>query len=318
MTEAGIFRVEPSVYRADTFRDVPTLSSTLARIILTRSPRHAWAEHPRLNPEWRPTDSTAFDIGRAAHRAVLGFGDEYVPIPEDLLDVRGGATTKAARAFIEEIRAAGATPLKPAEWEAVERMATAVGERLALMGIHFDPARSEITALAEVDGVWCRAMVDNAPKAGALYDLKTCEDASPDALVRSVLRYGYDVQAAHYLDTWEAATGEQRRFRFVFVEKKPPHEISVVELCDDPDDEGDWMETARSKAREARRRWKRCLETGEWPGYPPCVGILTAPVWYAASWADQDLGDFAPPPPSSSERKPDKASLRAAYEMQAP
>lgn len=312
---AGVHRIPEGRYHADELRPEPTLSSTLARLILDRSPRHAWAAHPRLNPDWEPEERRTFDVGRAAHRVVLGRGAEYAAVPEELLDTRGGLGTKAAREWCDAKRADGVTPLRPADAEAVTRMAAAVEGRLSVMGLGLDPERSELTALAEVDGVWCRALIDNAPAdpAAPLYDFKTCEDASPDALVRAVLRYGYDVQAAHYLDTWEAATGERRGFRFVFVEKRPPHEVAVVELCDDPDDPGDWMETARSKAREARRIWGRCLETGEWPGYPAQVGILTAPVWYAAAWAERETGEIA-----AARERPTSAAIRAAMEFQAP
>jgi hypothetical protein len=163
-------------------------------------------------------------------------------------------------------------------------MADAVQRRLAAMGIKMDPARSELTALAEVDGVWCRAMVDNAPLDPRLplYDFKTTTDASPEGVVKAVAAYGYDVQAAFYLDTWRAATGEDRRFRFVFVEKEPPFEVAVVELYRKPGDEADWFDHANALARDARRIWGECLTSGQWPGYPARVAVIGAPGWHTA------------------------------------
>ena len=308
----GAHRITEAEYHADP-APAPSLSSTLARLLVNRSPLHAWTACPRLNPEWEPTDRKTFDIGRAAHRAVLGAGAEYVTIPADLLSSNGAASTKEAKAFIAEARAAGLTPLKEDEAEAIDRIAEATREALAGMRIAFDPARSELAALAEIDGVWCRALLDNAPADPRLplYDFKTTTDASPDACIRAVVSYGYDVQAAHYLDTWEAATGERRAFRFVFVEKEPPYGVSVVQLLDEPSDEADWMLTARAKVAEARRLWRECLAADHWPGYPAQVALLGAPTYHTQRWADREIGRPIPP-------KPSRTALDRARQWQSP
>ena len=309
----GIHEVEAARYHADQLRLQPTLSSTLARKLLDQSPLHAWTHHPRLNPDFQPTERKTFDIGRAAHRAVLGKGGDYLAYPADLLDARGGATTKAAKEWADAVRADGGTPLKADEVDQIGIMAEACRSRLAAMGIRLDPARSELTALAEVDGVWCRAMVDNAPADPRLplYDLKTIEDASPESCIRSVVAYGYDVQAAHYLATWRAATGEKRKMRFVFVEKSPPFEVSVVELHSAENDTADWMVTAYAKAAEARRIWGECLSTGQWPGYPARVAVIGAPAWHNQKWADREVG-------APVTRKPDAETLARATAWQQP
>lgn len=289
----GVHDIPGDQYHMDNFTARPTLSSTIARLILNRSPLHAWTAHPRLNPAWEPKDSKAFDIGRAAHRAVLGKGGGYMAYPPEVLASNGAASTKEAKAWAESVRAAGGTPLKADEVDAVGEIADAVRFTLSMMGITFDPSRSELTAIAEIDGVTCKCMVDNAPidPRLPLYDLKTTEDASPEKVIRSVVEYGYDVQAAHYLDVWKAATGEARRFRFVFVEKAAPYCVTVVELHDDPESEADWMLDARSKASEARRIWGECLNANIWPGYPAQVAIIGAPSFHRAKWADRSVGN---------------------------
>lgn len=309
----GVHRVDADAYHADLLRAAPTLSSTVARTILDKSPLHAWTAHPRLNPGFEPKEKKVFDLGRAIHRATLGHGPDYVAYPVDLLASDGAASTKAAKTWALEQREAGRVPLKADDVDMIGTVAAAVRARLAAMGIAPDPEWSELTALGEVDGVWCRAMIDAAPpRRPYLLDLKSCEDASPDACIRAVTAYGLDVQAAFYLDAWEAATGERRRFRFAFVEKSPPHEVSVVELHDRPGDESDWLEDARAKARHARRLWGDCLESDAWPGYPPQVAIVGAPGFYRARWAAQGTNDWSEP------AKPTEAALRAAYAAQAP
>lgn len=287
----GIHDISAEAYHADPC-DIPSLSSTLARLVLNRSPRHAWTAHPRLNPDYEGKDSKTFDIGRAAHRAVLGKGGDFVAYPEHVLAKNGAASTAAAKEWAEEARARGWTPIKADEVEAVHDMSGEIMGRLSAMGITFPPSRSELTAIAEIDGVMCRAMIDHAPEdpRQPLWDLKTTTDASPDAVIRAITTYGYDIQAAHYLSVWKAATGESRRFRFIIVEKDAPHEVSVVELLNDLDDEADWFADAGSKCAEARRIWGECLRDGQWPGYPRQIALVGAPVWHRRNWADRETG----------------------------
>lgn len=290
MQEAGIhFGVPEADYHADTLLPVPTLSSTLARLVLARSPLHAWTAHPRLNPAWEPTEKKTFDIGRAAHRAVLGRGSDYAAYPAEYLASNGAASTKEAKAWAEEQRAEGRTPLKFDEIDQICAMAVSVNRQLAAMGIKLDPTRSEVVALAEIDGIWCRAMIDNAPTDPRLplYDLKSTTDASPESLAKTIASYGYDLQAAHYLAVWKAATGEDRRFRIIFVEKEAPYGVQVAELYRKPGDEADWFDHADALARDARRIWGECLRSGNWPCYPSRVAVIGAPGWHLTKMEDR-------------------------------
>ena len=300
-------------YHGDALCPVPSLSSTLARLILAKSPLHAWTAHPRLNPAWEPVEKKTFDIGRAAHRAVLGRGGDYAAYPVDLLAKDGAASTKEAKAWADAQRANGVTPLKFAEVDAICAMAAAVRRQLAAMGIHLDAARSEMVALAEIDGVMCRAMIDNAPADPRLplYDLKTTTDASPEGLAKTIASWGYDLQAAHYLAVWKAATGEDRKFRIVFVEKEAPFGVQVAELYRKPGDDADWFDHADALAADARRIWGECLTSGQWPGYPARVAIVGAPGWHLTKM--EDRADRAAPAP-----KPSNETLAAAMAWQGP
>lgn len=271
---AGVSRMPSADYHADPAPE-PSLSATLAKLMLRKSPRHAWYASPRLNPDWQSLDRKTFDIGRAAHRAVLGRGDDYCAIPEGILASNGAASTKEAKAFIADCREAGLTPLKQAEVELIEGMAAIARERLRDHGIELDPAQSELAAIAQVEGVWCRAMFDNVaadPKL-PIYDFKTCEDASPEACLRAVLNYGYDIQAEHYRAVWKAATGEDRPFVFIFQEKPAPNEVTLIRLS------GSFEEMAKRRAAKARKLWAECLSADEWPGYPIGLHEVDPPAW---------------------------------------
>jgi len=274
ITAGGIIRLPSAEYHTDPAPE-PSLSSTLAKLLLTKSPLHAWHASPRLNPNRISVDRKTFDIGRAAHRAVLGAGDDYVAIPEDILASNGAATTKEAKAFIAEAREADRVPLKQAEVDQVDAMATVAHLRLGEHGIVLDPARSELAAIVQIDGIWCRAMFDNVPADAKLpiYDFKTCEDASPEACLRAILNYGYDVQAEHYRAVWKAATGEDRSFVFIFQEKPAPHEVTLVTLS------GSFRDVAQRRAARARKLWADCTASNNWPGYPTGLHEVDAPAW---------------------------------------
>jgi hypothetical protein len=308
----GVHRIAPDEYHRDQLCPTPSLSSTLARLVLNRSPRHAWVASPRLNPDWLPTDSANFDIGRAAHRAVLGAGADFVAIPYDLLSDDGGVRSKAAKDWVADARAEGLTPLKPEVVDQIGDMTDAVRTHLAACGIKLDPARSELTALAQIEGVACRAMVDNAALDPRLpiYDLKSTTDASPEAVVRSVASFGYDQQLAFYRAVWEAATGERRKVRLVMVEKEPPYACSVVELYDKPGDEADWFDHAMAANREAIRIWGECIATGNWPAYPTRVAVIGAPGWHTGRMESRIERAAVP--------KPTNETLARASAWQAP
>lgn len=286
MTAPGILRITAEAYHADPCPQ-PSLSSSVARILLDQSPLHAWTACARLNPDYEPTDSKVFDFGRAAHRAVLGAGSDFIEIPSDLLATNGAASTKAAKDFVEQARADGLTPLKADDVAKIDAMRAKIAERLAANQIELDPAQSEVVAVAQIDGIWCRAMIDNAPSdpRTPIYDFKTTTDASPEATMRAVMNYGYDIQAAHYLATWKAATGEDRVFRFIFQEKTAPYEVSVIEVGHDS------MTMAGKKIARARAMWRNCLEADDWPGYPAGVHRIELPEFMHTRWLERESAE---------------------------
>lgn len=315
----GVYNFTAEQYHSDPCPE-PALSATIGKLLITKSPRHAWTASPQLNPKWEPTNSSTFDIGRAAHRQVLGRGSEYTAIPEALLSSNGAASTKAAKEFIEECRQRGITPVKQEVADQVKAMAEVCHAALAEFGIVLDPSQSELTAVGEVDGVWCRMMTDNAPVAPVrfpngtrkvLLDFKTTEDAAPGRVYRAMENYGYDFQDAHYLDTWEAATGERRDFLFIMQEKVPPFEVSVAHLFNEKDHSADWMEDARDKVAYARGTWRDCLDRDNWPGYPRMIVEVMATPYHRQRWQDK-MGEAA------ITNKPGREAIERARQFLAP
>ena len=85
---------------ADYVRDpapAPSLSASIAHLLLTRSPRHAWLAHPRLNPQWAPEEDERFDFGTIAHELLLE-GHTNSAVVVDAPNWRKRAASEAKRA----------------------------------------------------------------------------------------------------------------------------------------------------------------------------------------------------------------------------
>lgn len=61
-------------------------------------------------------------------------------------------------------------------------------------------------------------------------DLKTTNDCRPDAFKRTRERFGYDLQAVHYLEAVSRLNGSMPRFAFLAVELSAPYSVWVHQL----------------------------------------------------------------------------------------
>lgn len=272
ITQPGVYADLPNdEYHAD---PVPSelggsLSSSGARRLLPPScpAKFRWnADHGQA-----PTD--VFDFGHAAHGLALGDGPELVKV--DAADWR----TKAAKEAREAARTAGKVALLPEDYAAVHAMAKALREHPIATRLFSDglPEQS-LFWVDEWAGVWRRARLDWLPNGGRgrpiIPDYKSTRSADPDAISKHLADYGYDLQAAWYLDAVRALLGaDDAAFVFVFQEKDPPYLVTVVE----PDPIA--LEIGRDKARRAIDLFAECTESGSWPGYSDDIELIGLPAW---------------------------------------
>jgi hypothetical protein len=245
ITEPGIY---DGISNAD-YHAHPALGSTSLKTLATRTPAHyQW-------DKTHPKHSDAFTIGTAAHSVIL----------ED--DLSGIVTvdadnwlTKAAKEAKVAVLADGRQPLLRKEFLQVMEMRDAVMDHPVAREL-FTGHRAEASVFWEEDGLALKARPD-AWKPGQLVDLKTTINADPREFGKTAYNFGYHQSNAHYIDGVKAATGETLPFTFVLVEKTAPYLVSVVTL--------DWeaIELGRALNDRAKRIYKECTETGNWPGYP--------------------------------------------------
>ena len=273
----------------------PTLSSSVARALIDKSPRHAWYAHPRLNKNLaadiaNEAPTPAQDFGSAVHTILLGAGKPLVEVAAD--DFR----TNAAKAKRDEARAAGKVPLLSKTLARAHDVALAAREQIAgteLAGI-FDAGQAEASLFWEdIEGVNCRARVDWLPTAALagghiiVPDLKTTgESAAPDAWNRHAYEMGYDVQAEHYTRGLKALIPGVRsvRFPFIVIEQDAPYGLTIFEFG------GQAMAEAEGKLDKAMAVWGECLSRDVWPGYPVEPVHIDPPKWRTEQSMMRKLG----------------------------
>jgi exodeoxyribonuclease VIII len=232
---------------------------------MRKSPLHYW----HLVHDTPKTDTAAMKFGRAAHSRILTpemFKKDYTVAPE--VDRR----TKEGKRIWAELEGSEWEVISSADCETIEGMAKELERTLKELGLWetFSGAVKE-TPIVWIDGetgVKCKGRLD-AISGGTVIDYKTTSNASPDSFTKEALRYGYDLQAAMYLEGSGADS-----FVFIAQEKTFPYAVNVIRAGEAFLDRGRWM------MRDLLTRWKECNEKGIWPGYnEKGVNELIIPEW---------------------------------------
>jgi hypothetical protein len=282
----GIFAIPSDAYHADP-AEVPSLSASIASIICSRSPAHARAAHPRLNPEHAEIQEERFDIGKAAH-AILLEGQVAVEVIE-APDWR----TNAAKDARDQARANGKIPLLAKVMFEVDAMVAAAAVQLAEHGARptlFTSGKAEQTLVwDEPGGVVCRARLDwLRDDLAAIDDLKTTSrSANPEAYSKALFGVGGDIQAAMYIRGVQELEGRTPDFRWCVIETSPPYALSVIAPGPDV------LTIGRKKVEYAIDVWRRCMASGEWPGYPSQVCFAELPAYEESRWLEKELREAA-------------------------
>ncbi|MFB7605228.1 PD-(D/E)XK nuclease-like domain-containing protein [Streptomyces gardneri] len=270
--EPGLYDIPAELYHSD---PIPggSLSSTGIRR-LTDCP--ARFKYFLDNPEpYKP----AFEFGTAAHTVVLGDGPGLIVVDEDLWN------TKETKAKVAAIRAAGNVPLKAAAKRRIDDMAEALASHSEAAEL-LQPGCGVAEQSAfwpDPRGVWRRTRFDWLRPDG-IGDYKTTTSVHPDAISKTVEKWGYYQQ-----DPWYRETAIELGlipadgfFKFVFQEKTAPYLVQVVEL-DFP---------ARVIGSERNNRaihtYLMCQATGYWPAYSDTTTYISLPPWAEKKYIEEN------------------------------
>jgi hypothetical protein len=289
ITKPGIYFDYPAEeYFADPCPE-PSLTQSIAKVLLDQSPLHAKTEHPRLTSRPAEDDdgkqTAAQAIGNACHRMMIGRGKEIAAGPWD--DWR----TKEARAFRSEQSKAGKCPVLQKHVDEAAMIAAAAQLQLTQCG-WLDAFRGEghgeVVLAWQEDGIWLRTLIDWLPSdMRTSYDLKTGGVSfAPHGIGKKMVDDGWDVQAAMHeraLNALDPDNAGRRKFRFVALENSLPYAMAPVEL-----DEY-WMVMGRKKLDHAIAVWRECMRTGSFPGYGTEVITPEYPKWKEADWLLREI-----------------------------
>jgi hypothetical protein len=252
---------------------VPALSPSVAKTLVTKSPAHAYAEHPLLGGV--PRESTdSMERGSLIHALVFGEGREIVVV--DAKDWK----TKAAQEARSAAREAGKLAVLAHKLAEVRETATAITNNLAEAGVILNGA-SEVKIEWEdeaTDGsrVLCRGQLDHIVGDRIIYDLKIVDSAHPEACSRQAYAYGYDIQGAAYVralsDLYPENAG-RIDFVLLFAEPEPPFAVWPARFS------GDMRHLGETRWQRAVDLWATCMAAKLWPGYADEIATLEAPAW---------------------------------------
>ena len=278
----GIFQLSRAEYDADP-APAPSLNQSLAKVLLERSPRHAWLQHPRLNPKFEREKQQKFDLGTAAHDVLFNAGRNIKIVPFD--DYKKDAA-KAAR---DAALAAGLMPVKLPEMETVDAMVKAAMPQIAqhrdMVGVFPGNGEAEQALVWQEGETWCRAAIDWLPprEVGIFLDYKTTGiSANPEQWARQAYELGYDVQDVFYRRGLEAVTGRPWECRFIVQETDPPYALSVCAISPGG------LALGHAKVTEALRIWRWCMERNFWPGYARETAHIEPAPWQMGRWTDRE------------------------------
>lgn len=257
MNQGFQHRLSAATYHADPAPQ-PSLSNSIAKILLDASPAKAWHSHPRLNQDFRRVEEDKFDIGTAAHSILLEGMDNIV-------DCEFGDWRKdAAKDMRNAARSQGKTPLLSSQASRVRAMVKAALKFIESSDIASDwqDSDAELTGLAEEDGIWLRMRSDIfSVDRSMIVDYKSTTDVSPEAFSRQIVRMRYHQQDAFYRRVAQLLTGRDPKFVFLAQSTESPYECSL-HACDPA-----LREIANAEVERAVAIWRECITKNKWPSY---------------------------------------------------
>lgn len=260
---------EPGIYDGIAFEDYQRIDavnwSTLK--MMKKSPlhyRHAMRE--------QAPDTDPMRLGRATHVAAL----EPERFARSWVKWDGGRRASKEWDKFEALAVSkGCGILTEDQWDTAQAIANAatLDEHAAR---YLRGGRAEVTMIwkDEATGILCKGRPDfGSAGSGALADLKTTRDASPEGFARLAWNLDYMGQASFYRDGRKALTGEAGPYAIVAVESTKPHAVQVFLMSEE------MLDAGRDLYRGHLERLAWCRKEGRWPAYADGPLELGFPRW---------------------------------------
>jgi hypothetical protein len=279
--KAQLLQIDSDAYHSNSFSATPCYSNSIGKIIINKSPLHAWMAHPMLNPEYVSEEKTAFDLGSAAHAALLEGMDICQVL--DFPDYR----TNEAKEQRDAARKAGKIPMLKKDYPALAKMVKVAQESIRrcpdLGGLRLSDGKPEQTIHLVEGDTHIKMRLDwLSNNADVILDYKTTDIASPDSWMRSLHSAGHDMQSALYPKGVEILTGKEPLFVFMVQETSEPYSVYFIGMT------GEYQHHGMRKTETALQMWQDCMRTGIWPGYSNRIMYPELPAYVEGAWMEKD------------------------------
>ena len=266
------------LYHADPCES-PSLSSSIAKLLINETPKKAWLAHPRLNLDFTVEHDDKFNLGDSVHD-FLSSGGERVRVIPGFTDYK----KEGARIERDKLRAVGVVPLLEHQADQVNDIVAEVGKVLTRRKI--DLGHQEAVFIAEDRGILLRSMMDSwSPPNIRDFKVSGINLANDYAVGRHIADMHYDLSAYFYVRVAELVFPEwagRIKYSWIMVEKDEPHGVRIVE-CD-----ATFLEMGRRKFENAAGIWSRCIASGRWTHLEVLPPTVPYPPFLENSWLERE------------------------------
>jgi hypothetical protein len=279
ITEPGVYAGLPlETYHSDCC-DGPSISSSGLREIAPPHgcPMKYW-DNSYLNPDRAEREQKEhFSLGHAVHTLLLGedgFAEKYIVRPKVWSDWR----TNAAKAWRDAQIKRGKIVLMPEHYEQIEGMANRVVNDRTFRD-HLDgPVERSIIYQDRRTGVWVKSRPDCLPSDTVAADLKTTSDASDQACLRAITKFGYHQQMGLVSSAIEAVLGIKTTAHvLLFIETTRPYAYNIKPV----DNQYIWYGQRQNRA--ALDIFAEAMRTKYWPTYFGSGTTASPSDWFEKS-----------------------------------
>lgn len=297
----GVHDVSIDAYLLDPC-EAPSLRSSDINRMLSLTPQHVHAAHPRLTqfPGSVEKPSKSMDLGSVVHAMLLGSGAQFIARDCSDFATKNGDPAKTwgaaeAKAWKDEQESRGMIVISTDEYAAMSTVRTNIETALAGHFGSWPLGKAEQSIVWQEETphglIWCRTRPDVVAWNRALViDIKTCGTGLSDDDIRRTLSADNGrvvMQGAWQIRGAEAVRPDLAgRFTHVllFVETAAPYLARAVHTSMVS------LEMAKRRCLRAAFMFASCLAADSWPGWS-ATELGLAP-WADARWAADEIQEL--------------------------
>jgi hypothetical protein len=229
-------------------------------LLRNKTPLHFYDKYLSAD-KWREETTEAMILGNALHTYVLEreeFDSRY--FIEHKVDKR----TKEGKRIYKEMHAniGQRQVISTDMYQQITSMAEALYRDPLICGLIVNGKYEKSIFWIDPDTeILCKCRPD-IWHSNMICDLKTASDASPRVFEKTIISYGYHIQAAMIQEALMHFCNQKiSDFIFIAVEKERPYATAMYPLSQEK------LKLGLQEFKATLRKYKQCLETKQWPSY---------------------------------------------------